>query len=107
MYIEHPGQQSNHADGSGTHGLSYRESQVCIPRHAELNVIIQRALSPIHIPSIYLGATGDCLGYMIASLGLMVYPSSHGHSNVRKCFNIQTVAPGKKSPGIINLLYIY
>ena len=38
-------------DESGTHGLSCVRSQGRIPRHAELNQLVQRALAAINIPS--------------------------------------------------------
>ena len=52
LCVEHPCQLcGSHVDESGTHGLNCRWSLGRIPHHTELNVIIQRALSPVHIPS--------------------------------------------------------
>ncbi len=48
----HPCSQcGGHVDELGTHGLSYRLSAGCLPRHEAINTIVKTSLARAQIPS--------------------------------------------------------
>lgn len=53
LCVQHHCQHCNElVDESGTHGLSCIRSEGRLPRHSDLNLLIQRSLTSINIPSV-------------------------------------------------------
>ena len=79
-------------DESGTHGLSYRKGQGCIPRHSGLNHLIQKALMSTQVP-VTLEPCGLYRSDGRRPDGLSLIPWSHGRALVWDATCRDTYAP--------------
>lgn len=91
IYKSHSCECGSIVNEDGLHGLVCKKSKGRFPRHSELNDIVHRSLSSIHVPST-LEPVGLCRDDGKRPDGMTLVHWSHGRSLVWDCTCVDTLA---------------